>query len=803
MATESKKWVIPLTLMLLLSSMILISSPGTDGAPEGYVTMDDLISQFPSAIVEVGDDHRIIANLQLPATKPLFLGPGDRVLFDEGIFLNMSGAPLFEGTLADPVYLGPYVEEEYWGGINLLEADISTPSIIKNITLEKAIIGIRSHNSDLHIYDSKIDNCSRNGLDIKGPIGNDNFINIERTNVINSTYYGIHLLKVEDARIASSTIMECGTGIRTYGSSLKIDGLEVLDSGNIGMNPVNSDIWAEQVSFVSISGSTSIQMLILNSTVQMFNSQISGARTGISIMTGSDVHLDGIRSDNIFTDGIQVREANLNMLNSEIDDSGESAFHLVDAIVTVSGTTMNNNGRGTGDFVFSTIYSEGSVAKFESCSFIGSGYAHVHSISSSITIGNSTLGAIFNEKLVLDEGSVLKLVNTIPPSDTSYLDDGSMLKYFLTITVDLIDYETSETVAGGQVDLRNVDGDWISSGYTGPDGETEPLLVLVLEKSSTVANSHLPITVIAQKDGYEVSTYDMEIHMQDISMKMYPPNDAPNIALIGPVNGTTATDNILIEGILTDDLGIFSLKIRFDEGQYRTFEDMQTDTGGHFDLTVPLGNLSGGLHTLWVHAFDHTHISPPDTRRIIVIDPRVNDSDEDGIPDIDEDVNGNGIVDEGETDPNNPDTDGDLIIDGIEIDESDGNSTDPLDPDSDGDYLTDGFEDQNQNGRVDDNETDPNDPDTDNDSVNDREDMYPLDPFRTRDITEDGDSTAVIILATIFIIALVVAVYLFIVKTKGSVRSAPVRHEDKTEPRHKSKEGRDTQERKKSGPPLR
>jgi hypothetical protein len=255
-----------------------------------------------------------------------------------------------------------------------------------------------------------------------------------------------------------------------------------------------------------------------------------------------------------------------------------------------------------------------------------------------------------------------------------------------------------------------------------------------------------------------------------VALDMFPPNDAPSINLISPVNGTTATGLVVVEGEISDDLGIYGLKIRFDEGRYKSFTDIDTGSGGYFTITVGLGNLSSGIHTMWVHAFDKTHISLPEMRRIIVIDPKVNDTDKDGIPDIDEDKNGNGVWDEGEeTNPNDPDTDGDLLIDGIEIDLSDGNFTDPLDPDTDGDFLTDGFEDQNMNGRVDANETDPNSKDTDGDGVNDRDDMYPLDPYRTKDVTDDGGSTAVIVLATLFLIGLIIAIYLLIVKTRGAV----------------------------------
>ena len=60
--------------------------------------------------------------------------------------------------------------------------------------------------------------------------------------------------------------------------------------------------------------------------------------------------------------------------------------------------------------------------------------------------------------------------------------------------------------------------------------------------------------------------------------------------------------------------------------------------------------------------------------------PLVDDTDDDGLKDgsaNSEDMNDNGLVDAGETDPNNPDTDGDGWSDGQEVNAG----TDPLDPD--------------------------------------------------------------------------------------------------------------------------
>jgi hypothetical protein len=111
---------------------------------------------------------------------------------------------------------------------------------------------------------------------------------------------------------------------------------------------------------------------------------------------------------------------------------------------------------------------------------------------------------------------------------------------------------------------------------------------------------------------------------------------------------------------------------------------------------------------------------------VFCLDPLDADSDDDGILDGDEDVNHDGILDEGETDPYDIDSDGDGIQDGTEIgltlddigDDTDtgvfqpdmdpSTTTDPLDADTDNDGLTDGEEDLNHNGHVDPGESDPN-----------------------------------------------------------------------------------------------
>jgi hypothetical protein len=109
------------------------------------------------------------------------------------------------------------------------------------------------------------------------------------------------------------------------------------------------------------------------------------------------------------------------------------------------------------------------------------------------------------------------------------------------------------------------------------------------------------------------------------------------------------------------------------------------------------------------------------------------DTDRDGLPDGDEPIYG--------TDPNNPDSDGDGLADGAEVDVY---GTDPNNPDSDGDGMPDGWEvahglnplnggdaaadpdgDGLTNGDEYEAHTDPNNPDTDQDGIVDGQDPTP------------------------------------------------------------------------------
>ena len=83
-----------------------------------------------------------------------------------------------------------------------------------------------------------------------------------------------------------------------------------------------------------------------------------------------------------------------------------------------------------------------------------------------------------------------------------------------------------------------------------------------------------------------------------------------------------------------------------------------------------------------------------------------------------------------------PDSDSDGLYDFIE----DRLGTDPFNPDTDGDGLLDGEEDINHNGVVDDGETDPNDPDTDGDGIIDGSEAEFDDNNEESDVDENPDT---------------------------------------------------------------
>jgi YD repeat-containing protein len=153
--------------------------------------------------------------------------------------------------------------------------------------------------------------------------------------------------------------------------------------------------------------------------------------------------------------------------------------------------------------------------------------------------------------------------------------------------------------------------------------------------------------------------------------------------------------------------------------------NIDSDNDGIQDGTE-LGYVSGD-------SLDTADKFQPDLDPTTTTNPLSADSDNDWISDGAEDANYNGRVDSGESDPLDQDitdTDNDGLFDALENQ----TCTEVNNPDTDGDTLLDGIEDSNHNGYKDNGETSPCNEDTDGDGLSDDVDPNPtgnIDAIRT------------------------------------------------------------------------
>jgi outer membrane protein OmpA-like peptidoglycan-associated protein len=157
--------------------------------------------------------------------------------------------------------------------------------------------------------------------------------------------------------------------------------------------------------------------------------------------------------------------------------------------------------------------------------------------------------------------------------------------------------------------------------------------------------------------------------------------------------------------------------------------DSDSDDDGVLDgteqgVTEPIGDADGDGPLLGTEPAVFVADADPMTQT----DPLNDDTDMVGLDDGAEDANANGRIDDGETDPNDPDDDqgtpnDDTDGDGISNEREEMLGTDPLDADTDDDGLTDGQE-LGGDGVFDEGQdTNPLDADTDDDGLSDGEEL--------------------------------------------------------------------------------
>ena len=310
----------------------------------------------------------------------------------------------------------------------------------------------------------------------------------------------------------------------------------------------------------------------------------------------------------------------------------------------------------------------------------------------------------------------------------------------------------------GETDFDSVsgDGDYSAGSTTEPEGNggfnspattQGPIVLVLLFEDVDIVQSLVAFPLTDPGASTGAQSYTVDNFAQGVDL------DGDNFA---DTNGNLdATPNLSLERlvfVLPDLLGPNGAVIPKSAIQTATnlgSLDVGESSAFNVSVTIP-ANAAPGTYTGQALAFEDNNnngvFDANETGDTVTLQVQVRqlaspDTDSDGLDDTEEDVNGNGVVDQGETNPNNPDSDNDGLNDGVEVNGQ--NPTNPLDNDSDNDGLLDGQEDTNQNGQKNGNETDPNDADTDNGGEPDGSEVAanrdPLDPADDLVFNPNGD----------------------------------------------------------------
>ncbi|UCF08169.1 MAG: hypothetical protein JSW28_00305, partial [Thermoplasmata archaeon] len=114
-----------------------------------------------------------------------------------------------------------------------------------------------------------------------------------------------------------------------------------------------------------------------------------------------------------------------------------------------------------------------------------------------------------------------------------------------------------------------------------------------------------------------------------------------------------------------------------------------------------------------------------------------------------------------------------------EVDTDSDGTPDNVDTDDDNDGLLDVEEDLDGDGTLDTGETDPLDPDTDGDGVDDSQDEFPRDPVRWQVEPEEEEESSIplvliIVIVSVILVAVIIAAWVATSRKKGGIPGSAI-----------------------------
>ncbi|WP_421930567.1 Ig-like domain-containing protein [Marivirga tractuosa] len=318
-------------------------------------------------------------------------------------------------------------------------------------------------------------------------------------------------------------------------------------------------------------------------------------------------------------------------------------------------------------------------------------------VNTSDAAGNGASDASTNELTVDSSSLATPTVNTLTSTDglpviTGTWDEANATE--LEVTVDGVTY-----VLGTDAELTtDGSGNWTLdlSGLASPlsDGSYD----VVVSTSDVAGNS-----------ASDTSTNELTVDSSSLATPT--------------VNTLTSTDGLPVITGTWDEVNATELEVTVDGVTYVLGVDSELTTDGSGNWTLDLSGLAApltnGTYDVVVSTTDGTITITDSTSNELIVNNTLIDSDGDGVPDVFEDIDGDG-------DPTNDDTDGDGIPDYLdEDDDGDGIPTLEEDTDGDGDPTNDDCDEDGIANYLDAEDGCDTNNDTDGDGITDENDNCP------------------------------------------------------------------------------